>query len=93
MGDSFDVNDIGKLYSDIDTLTQTNNELTRLEERLRGELNKVKSAWKSDAQDRTSAIDELQKDINSLRNLTVAIKSLSITLSNFARRAEMATRR
>lgn len=93
MGDNFDVNNIGQLYSDLETMNQTNNELSRLEQRLRDELRKVKSAWKSDAQDKTSAVDQLQKDINSLRNLIITIKTLSVTMNGFARRAEMAARR
>lgn len=93
MGDNFDVNNIGQLYSDLETMNQTNNELSRLEQRLRDELRKVKSAWKSDAQDKTSAVDQLQKDINSLRNLIITIKTLSVKMNSFARRAEMAARR
>lgn len=92
MGDNFDVNNIGQLYSDLETMNQTNNELSRLEQRLRDELRKVKSAWKSDAQDKTSAVDQLQKDINSLRNLIITIKTLSVKMNSFARRVEMAAR-
>lgn len=92
MGDNFDVNNIGQLYTDLDVLNQTNNTLAGLEQNLRTELARVKSAWKSDAQDKISAVDQLQKDINSLRNLIITIRTFSMTMTSFARMAERAAK-
>ena len=72
------------LLSQVGDLVQQNENLARISEELRECYNTAHSAWTSDYQAFKSYFEQLDQNINDLKNLIAAITSLSAHLRNHA---------